>query len=317
MAKPIYMTDTDIDSVMAELRSIVGKKCYGGIDIQYKKNLARDNRSAAIYFTTSAWIKMTSLVARFKTEVQWHGLVKRVSEAEFRVYDIIVPPHEVSGTTVTSDYAKYTEWINALDDDTFDDMHFHGHSHVNMGVIPSAVDNKYRTDVVTQLPKPMPGGDVFYIFMIMNKDHAMSAEIYDLTYNALYETGDIIFDVDMDIDLDGFVNNAKKVAVAATPAAPAYNYPYAGYGGSNNYSGKTNTGSAKQPEQPTSVTPVKNGTPAKQQAKGVEKGSQKKKCSNCAFYDYCKLHCSCIEVCDDYTPYYEFEDDAYGSGYGY
>lgn len=308
MAKPIYMTDDDFDSVMSELRSLIGKKCYGSIDI--KKSLGKDTRSAAIYFTPEAWIKMTSLVARFTTEVQWHGLVERVSEAEFRVFDIIVPPHEVSGTTVTSDYAKYTEWVNDLDDDTFNHMRFHGHSHVDMDVTPSSVDNKYRMDVVTQLPKPVQGEDVFYIFMIMNKSHSVSAEIYDLTNNALYETSDIIVDIDMETDLEGFVNNAKKVAVTRT-------YTYTGntgsYAGKGAWDGRSQPAATSTPKQPTSVTPVSQVTGSKNTS-GKNKGGKAAKCSDCAFYDYCKLHTDCKKTCDDYSPL--LDDDDYG-GYGY
>ena len=94
-----------------------------------------------------------------------------LTQSEFEIYDIIVPPHVVTGSTVTADYTKYSEWLNALEDDVFNSLHFHGHSHVNMACSPSGTDMKYRQDVVTQLPVPKnETDDSFYIFCIFNKD---------------------------------------------------------------------------------------------------------------------------------------------------
>ena len=221
MAKPIYMTDGEIEDICAEIRrTLSGTKCYGAIDI--KRSLKPDKRVASLYFTPLAWIKMTALVSRFETEVQWHGMVRRVSNDGFEVYDILVPPHEVSGATVTSEYKPYIEWLNSLDDDTFNAVRFHGHSHVDMGVTPSAVDNKYRLDLITQLPQPSNGDDVYYIFLIINKKQVWSAEIYDLTNNACYGTNEIYMECTLPEpdDLDLFVEAAKKIAVER----PKYSY---------------------------------------------------------------------------------------------
>lgn len=235
MAKQIYMTNDDVENIVekvcAELRSnFSGLKCYGSIDIKRSFAFKSDDRIAMLYFTPIAWIKMTALVSRFETEVQWHGLVRRISENEFEITDIIVPPHEVSGATVTSEYKPYIEWMDGLDDDTFNAVRFHGHSHVNMAVTPSAVDTKYRLDLVTQLPKPTGNDDVFYIFLIINKKHEWSAEIYDLTNNALYGTDEIYMECYLDDgDIDSFIAEAKKVAVARTT--------YGRYGGTSQYGG--------------------------------------------------------------------------------
>lgn len=214
MAKPIYVTNDDVENICSELKNTLnGLKCYGNVDI--KRSFKSDNRSAILYFTPLAWIKMIALVSRFETEVQWHGMARRISENEFEIYDIIVHPHEVSGTTVTSEYETSIEWRDSLDDDTFNSIRFHGHSHVNMSVSPSAVDNKYRRDLVTQFPIPIDDDDVFYIFLIINKKHEWSAEIYDLTNNALYGTDEIRISVEM-VDIDSFIAEAKKTAVART-----------------------------------------------------------------------------------------------------
>lgn len=243
MAKPIYVPQDEATRIIEALRAqILNSKCYGSIDI--RQNFKSDDRCALLYFTPMAWIKMTALVSEFSTEVQWHGLVRRLSECEFEIYDILVPPHTVTAATVTSDQEKYSDWINGLDDETFNALRFHGHSHVDMAVSPSVTDTDYRKDVITQLPKPNANNDTFYIFLIINKRHDWSAEIYDLTYNALYSTTAKEIDMMVMLDdggtVDNFVSEAKKVAVQSV----------------SSYGGKNYCGSQK----PTGTTPSAAGT---------------------------------------------------------
>lgn len=213
MARPIFVTDEMARLVCSDVRNkIISARCYNPIEIG--DPFKPDARTATLYFAPIAWIKMTALVARFETEVQWHGLVRRVSANEFEVIDIVVPPHESSSTTVSSDCRQYADWLDELDEETFRSLKFHGHSHVNMYVSPSYTDTKYRHDLVTQLPKPGENDDVFYIFFIINKFHEWSAEIYDLTNNALYDTTQIDVQCPLgDCDLDSFIAGAKRVVV--------------------------------------------------------------------------------------------------------
>lgn len=263
MAKPIYVPQDEATRIIEALRTqILNSKCYGSIDI--RQNFKSDDRCALLYFTPMAWIKMTALVSEFSTEVQWHGLVRRLSECEFEIYDILVPPHTVTAATVTSDQEKYSNWINGLDDETFNALRFHGHSHVDMAVSPSVTDTDYRKDVITQLPKPDANNDTFYIFLIINKRHDWSAEIYDLTYNALYSTTakeiDMMVMLDDGDTVDNFVSEAKKVAVQSVSSYGGKNYgsSYSGYGSSygGSYGGNSYGGSQK----PTGTTPSAAGT---------------------------------------------------------
>ncbi len=263
MAKPIYVPQDEATRIIEALRSqILNSKCYGSIDI--RQNFKSDDRCALLYFTPMAWIKMTALVAEFSTEVQWHGLVRRLSECEFEIYDILVPPHTVTAATVTSDQEKYSNWINGLDDETFNALRFHGHSHVDMAVSPSVTDTDYRKDVITQLPKPDANNDTFYIFLIINKRHDWSAEIYDLTYNALYSTTakeiDMMVMLDDGDTVDNFVSEAKKVAVQSVSSYGGKNYgsSYSGYG--NSYGGSYGGNSYGGSQKPTGTTPSAAGT---------------------------------------------------------
>lgn len=302
MAKKIFMSPDDIEAVCVELREqLLGTKTYGSVNV--KKNFKADARVAGLYFTPTAWAKMTALVAQYTTEVQWHGLVKRVSESEFRVFDIIVPPHEVTGATVTSDATKYSEWINALDDETFFDLHFHGHSHVDMPVSPSATDEKYRADLITQLPTPTEGEDVYYIFLIINKKHEWSAEIYDFTNNALYSSAEIDMDVSFENDstLSEFLSKAKEV-VTVRYAYSNTKY-YGGYTG--NTVTPTKTGGSAVVLQPCAQT----GKADKKSSKN-EKKSAKKSADDSWWEDYMRStgyyndDCYIPEEDDPTSPFY-------------
>ena len=138
---------------------------------------------------------MYALVHKYGTEVEWHGLVERKGEAEFLIKDILIFPHEVSSATVVSDQRCYEEWLDSLDDETFNACRFHGHSHVNMAVSPSGVDMTYRKNILGNFATPGAGDDYFYIFIITNKKGDISGEIYDLSNNALYATNEIEFSV--------------------------------------------------------------------------------------------------------------------------
>lgn len=209
MAKQMFLEDGDIDAPIEEIKEKL-KKNRG--DVNIKQTLKSDGREATIYFTPDAWVKLCALVNVFSTEVQWHGLTQRISENEFEVYDIVVPPHTVGAATVTSDAEKYSRWINKLSDAEFNDLRFHGHSHVNMGVGASSTDMKYRDDVITNC-----GREGFYIFMIFNKKYEWSAQIYDLENNALYDTNQISLEVCSESlgFLSSFIEEAKKLATEA------------------------------------------------------------------------------------------------------
>lgn len=222
MAKPIFVPEEEQEILMKAFERIIRGKIYGKIAIE--KSFAKDKRNATVKFTQQAWIKTQALVQEFETEVQWHGLTRRISENEFEIYDIIVPPHKVTGSTVVSDPDKFVEWYNELSDEQAHDLRMHGHSHVRMGCTPSATDDTYRKELVSQLPKPAEDEDSFYIFLIFNKFGAHTGEIYDLKYDALYDTSEINIEVGFEdgTTLDDFLKEAKSLAVREI-ASKSYN----------------------------------------------------------------------------------------------
>lgn len=269
MARPYKIKEGQIDGILEALRKqLTGHRCES---TELKVDL-KDDRFATVCYTPSAWAKMTALIACFSTEIEWHYCARRLSESVFEIFDVVVPPHVVTGTTVTSDDDKYAAWIAELPDEVYNNLRGHGHSHVNMQVVPSAVDEAYRKDLVTQIV----GGsenDAFYIFMIFNKSYTWSAQVFDIKNNLVYESDDVDLCVDLDdgMDVYTFVANARKLATAAS-ARPVYN-------GSTWYGGQASNGG--------SVTTAKNGKSSakKPGSKGGAKNNPSYECDDESAYD--------------------------------
>ena len=139
--------------------------------------------SPKIVFTDEAADKIWELVDACDKEIAWHGLVTKEKNT-YTIYDILVFPQEVTASTATAKEEEYVMWMNELDDETFNHMRFHGHSHVNMGVTPSGVDTDYQETLANTVQD-------FYIFGIFNKKRSYNLYLYDMKQNVLFETKDL------------------------------------------------------------------------------------------------------------------------------
>ena len=198
-----------------------------GIFAAPKFTFEKDENKAQLIFTPEAYIKMRALVDEFSTEVQWHGLVKRIDDFTFMVTDILIFPHEAAAATVVSDEKEYQEWLDALDADDFNSLRFHGHSHVNMAITPSGVDNTYRKNILTTFGIPKEGDDYFYIFLITNKRCEYNIQIFDITNNSLFDYKDkeitVTIMTNEDDDLNTFISEAKRIVTTSKPKT-SYQY---------------------------------------------------------------------------------------------
>jgi hypothetical protein len=146
----------------------------------------KDNPKARLIFTASVYMKMLLLMKNTTDEVGWHGVVERLDDITFKIVDIVVFPQIVTGANVEPNADEYAMWTMQLDDDTFNKMRFHGHSHVRMHINPSGVDIKYRDDMLPNLAE-----DDYYIFMIINYDEKRNIQIFDKAKNLVYDTEDV------------------------------------------------------------------------------------------------------------------------------
>lgn len=230
MGKQIFFTDDEYNQLIknahemvAEQAEILKKRRFQtdeDREMQFTIRVDKrgDDRKVEVFFTPTAWSKMYALVTKYSTEIEWHGTAERLGDTAFLIKDILIFPHKVTGTTVISDQQEYNQWLDSLDDETFNSLRFHGHSHVNMGVTPSSVDMEYRKSIINNFPIPSEGTDYFYLFVITNKRGEISGQVFDLTNNVVYTNDstnkEIRFDVqfeDGDSYMSEFMAEARSV----------------------------------------------------------------------------------------------------------
>lgn len=228
-----------------KVQEVVGQLSLGDwltLSQQLKNNVTQ---KAEVHFSSQAYYKMFALVDACSKEIAWDGIAYRDEESPhiFYVTDIIVYPQMVSGATVDTDDAPYMEWLNSLDDETFNHRRFNGHSHVNMGTTPSGTDTTYREQSILNIKD-------FFIYGIFNKKHEFNFQIYDVENNIIYDNQDVIF-YTPEPDYSDWAkqmmkeNVTEKVYSYQPPAAKTNTYPnsksYAEdwynktYGGKNYY----------------------------------------------------------------------------------
>lgn len=246
MSKAIRITEKEIEQMKQEfLEELQNAKLSDG-KFTFSKKVGEVDRRAQLYFTEPAWIKQETLVREFSDEVGWHGVAKRIDdesgEDKYIIEDIMVYPQEVTGATVTTDQEKYQDWLYKQEDEVFNNIRMQGHSHVNMGVTPSGVDDSLYERILAQLED-----DMFYIFLIWNKKGDKTIKIYDLAKNVLFETKDI--DVSVlrgNINLNEFVEDAKSQV--KKKAATTYGHTSYGRG----FTSKAKSSAGKKTEKKTS-----------------------------------------------------------------
>ena len=158
------------------------------------KALPKEIKKPSVYITAEAYMKMLELVNQSPVECSWHGMVERYQETnEYFIYDILVFPQINSATTTTTDEDAFAEWQTDLIMDMnfpIENLRMHGHSHVNMNVFSSGIDDQYQEDILTKVDD----GD-YYIFLIMNKKMDICIFLYDFTQQIMFEKNDINFEI--------------------------------------------------------------------------------------------------------------------------
>jgi hypothetical protein len=205
MPRPIVLTEEIKQKAVKDFSAMLDNVKMSDGKLRYSQSWEYKDCSAVVWLTQEAYRKIVALVMNFASEVGWHGTVTRMGDNEFIIEDIFVYPQEVTGSTVNTDQAAYTKWLYKQDDNTFNQIRMQGHSHVNMGVSPSGVDDKHRQQILDQLEK-----DMFYVFMIWNKSLTVHTLIYDMARNILYEDNDVGVKLIDDEGMDAFLADANK-----------------------------------------------------------------------------------------------------------
>lgn len=218
MSRPYKITDEHRQQILQDFYETLVKNPITNGTLSYSKTL--DCGKATILFTPKAYMKQAALVRETASEIGWHGIVHR-SDSDGRTFiveDIYVYPQKVTGTSINPDQQEYNNWQDTFDDDTFNAMRFHGHSHVNMGVFSSSVDDGYQESLIAQL-----GPEMFQIFMILNKKGEHWQRIVDLKNNVIFDTADIQIGLtDCGFDYNAFLADAKAKLKPDVPANPVH-----------------------------------------------------------------------------------------------
>lgn len=191
-------------------------------EITNKENVV----SPLLCITSDAYVTMLELIRQSPVEISWHGLVKRDKEKGIYVlYDILIFPQINTATTTTTDETEFAKWQMSLISDMdfpIEELRMHGHSHVNMNVFSSGVDDKYQTDLISKVED----GD-FYLFLIMNKKMDICALLYDFEQQILFDTNDIEIKI-IDKKNNDIKNKCRKW-IAENCKTQAARYPKATY----------------------------------------------------------------------------------------
>lgn len=209
MSKAINIDPKEIETIREEFLKLLASGIFKNNTINYSKKLTQNaNKKASLEVSVIAKKKMQALVDKFSKEVAWHGIAKKEKDGDYIIEDIIVYPQKVTGATVTTDQEKYQMWLYEQPDEVFQNLRMQGHSHVNMGVTPSSVDETYYAGIVDQLKD-----DDFYIFLIMNKKGDIFVNIYDKESNTVYEDKDVTVFFDEEEEMEKFASEAETLVV--------------------------------------------------------------------------------------------------------
>lgn len=247
MAKIIKYTQSEIEKIKVtalkdfkEYLTALVIDTKGGIHFNknYEIVIPKTENKIKFIITPKAYSKMLQYVLQSNIEIAWHGTIEHPNPDEYILTDVMLYPQTVTATTVTTDQEKYEEWLNTIDDETFNKLRFQGHSHVNMSTNPSATDIDYYDDLTDALTRAE-----YYIFLIMNKSQNFYIEIRDLKNNILYEKEDIEIII---LDEDGntlLKTIDEEITLNAEKPQPVkYTYPHSQFYGSENkykyYQGK-------------------------------------------------------------------------------
>ena len=173
-----------------------------------------------IIYNPTAYLRMLKLVNHYESEVTWYGLIKKLEDKKYYVYDVIVCPQYVSGAKVDTDDDETLEFFSNLSDEQAENMYYQAHSHVNFSTEASGVDMQNQIDILGN----MLNKDGFFLFQIWNKKGEVSTYLYDLGANIFYDSKDVEMEIeDPDYEsLDAFIE-ANKSLVKKREVKPVAN----------------------------------------------------------------------------------------------
>lgn len=185
-------------------------------------SLPKPENAPKVTFSAVAFSKIMYLVEKTQSEIGWYMLTERLSDYEFLIKDIIVFPQTVTGSTVNTDEMEHEKWLVSLPDEVYEQIHGHGHSHVEMGTSPSGVDDDFRARIKPTLP-----ADDYYIFIIVNRKMSININILDRKTGFIYENNDCTWGISFDANAEVGTNEQLDEVCKTMLKQHSYTYPSA------------------------------------------------------------------------------------------
>ena len=170
------MSEVDLEN-LPEPKLVGTSLSFDLKDFLQEKVKERMPVAPSVIISDEAYDKMFAIVDECAVELAWHGVVEKVDQ-NYIITDILVYPQEIAATTVDAIEDKYGDWLLALEDDVFNNLRMQGHSHVNMGITPSSVDETYYKELLAQV-------EDYYIVLIVNKSRKAMVRLYDIANNLI------------------------------------------------------------------------------------------------------------------------------------
>lgn len=134
-----------------------------------------------VYYTADVAVAIDYIVHSQAHEVAWLGLVDRISDKKYLIYKIYIPEQTVSAATADIESESISKLVMQIMDDGEDPsrLRYHGHSHVNMDVIPSAVDQDHMSDYLEHAD--------WFIREIRNKKGKKKLDLFNKELGVAYQ----------------------------------------------------------------------------------------------------------------------------------
>lgn len=201
--KKLRLSSSEWEEMLKDISNKFHNECHRSLsDFSYTKadvnKFIKDITDESVIkpvieITSDAYVTMYELVRQSSVEIQWHGLVEKLPPNVYRIYDILVFPQKNSAASTSSDQDEFAKWqMQYIMNPNFpiERMRLHGHSHVNMQVYSSSIDDGYQSELITKVED----GD-YYIFLVLNKKMEMYPLLYDFNQQILFEGNDIEINV--------------------------------------------------------------------------------------------------------------------------
>jgi len=137
-----------------------------------------------VFYTADVEVAIRHIVASQKEEVAWMGLVEQIGEYDYLIEKLYIPTQQVSAATAEIDEKAIAELTNKILDAGLDPsmLRYHGHSHVNMGVTPSMVDQDHMFDYLEHAD--------WFIREIRNKRGEKKVDVFNKTRGVAFQCVD-------------------------------------------------------------------------------------------------------------------------------